>query len=792
MPRAASEPKRKRSPAAPPVDVLVSRRRPVQEAPELAGMIGELDQVVIPAAGWKGHESLPIRWAVVEAAALVPSHRPGSWTPDPRYPAGVQERDYGPATKERVKVEAQAAGFEPRLMLSDSPSPNDGPPLILPSGVVISGNSRAMTAQLVAGDERRRPALAAALLPYLAHSRVPGDFPRERVAAMKAPLLVRVLQVTAEQAADLAWLRDVGSRANMSLTQALDARRAASSAAARLSDDDVSRIAAAADPSSTPSEWLRGPGGKAAIAVLRGASVLTSRNEATYLDGSGALNDTGRAFVVRMLAAAVIADAALLDRLPQATLDQWAAAAAPILSAVPWGHDVREPARKMLRRWLSWRGYAARHGLNVSDANLHAWEIQGDLDLDNGAPPKIDGEVERLLWTVLLEHDGPRKFPAFWRTFAREAERHPLVQADWTMPSMSTAEVLALALEPPQADLFRLGNPATLRWDFARQAGSAGPWEAGPWDVPKRGATGLAMKIASDRGWSAIELAITDPIGEPIPVAIVDATTGKRRTPRPPLRYSNPLPAIDLGAVDQRGSYQRDVAAASSSSTLGPIFRWLLPGGSAPSDFNYRAAVKSLGSMVGKGNVYPWGVAAQVTDGPDGLIILDATGHGLRLHRRRAEWIEPTTRASNPPATAAAWFARRVGRAVPPVRESIEKLIDSAGKPVAVRDTTWANVRTVLEALHRTGHGLWAWGEFCSVPVLDTGGQALRDGYGYGLLWFTDEAGRKRVRWFGPDELIEEAPAASKRPTPAGPPVPGLARKAAAGMPRPVAAGVKG
>ena len=94
---------------------------------------------------------MPAHYAIVDALSLIPSHDPATFKPSAGYPANVQERDYQHDKNEKLKVMDQVSHFNPAFVLTDNPDPVNGPPMILANGLVMGGNSRAMTIQTIYG-----------------------------------------------------------------------------------------------------------------------------------------------------------------------------------------------------------------------------------------------------------------------------------------------------------------------------------------------------------------------------------------------------------------------------------------------------------------------------------------------------------------------------------------------------------------------------------------------------------------------------------------------------------------
>lgn len=760
--------KPRKAPAPPPAEIIVSRRRLVDELPELGGLYGERAELVMPASNLKGWDKLPIRWAVVEADRLIPSHVAGQWTPHPSYPPGVQERDYGAGTRERAKVEAQVAAFEPRLLLSDSPTAVDGPPLVTPRGLVLGGNSRVMTAQLVTRRPKGAADLRDALLRYLAASRVSGDWPRERLAAMTAPMLVRVWQGSPEQQGNALVLRDLVSRANQPLTQALDPRRAASAAAARLAPEAVAELAAASNPDEPLTEWLRGPGGRLLLAKVREAGVLTPREEPRYVGADGTLNDAGRAWALRLLAAAVVDDPDLLDRLEQSLLDEVASSAGGILAGLGYGHDVRPALRRMLRRHVA---------IRASGLGADLYDRQGGLGLGEATKePPPSTALEGAVWEALEGSRGSRKFPAGWRRFAVLAAGQAAPQGALDLGleyrKASTDELVARAF-----GIGRRTNPLAAVWHRVCAEGSDRCVD-GLWPVPDRGAGKVAADIGRVLEAETVVCSIVDALGQVVPVARYRVADGRKlRDPR--IRLVNP--ALPFLAADQVEDY-RLIAVDRAAGWIQPFLAWLAGLGNEPSEAKWKALRTQLARWHERGGVaYPWGVAAELAHVLGRLVIRDPAGLQVSFPWPRVDgvkWTGPHVRNPARVQPPSHYFARRVSRAVPPWRTWLELLIASEGAPVA-RPDLWAASRDLLSAHLGSGEGIWGWAEYAAVTRDggDAGTYTLRDGYGYGLRW--GRTGERRdCAWFGPEEQGEG------RPVPPPPQTPTPARGGAPTRPR--------
>lgn len=147
--------------------------------------------VAITASG----RQVPVRYAVVEAAHLVPSQTQDG-NPNPNFPAELQPRDRTRAVSQ-AQVASIAQNINPRL-LDRSVNAADGAPIISSSGIVESGNGRSLAlqrayAQGMPSAEQYRD--------YLAQQGYP-------VEGMTAPVLVRVREGDMAPADRQAFVRE--------------------------------------------------------------------------------------------------------------------------------------------------------------------------------------------------------------------------------------------------------------------------------------------------------------------------------------------------------------------------------------------------------------------------------------------------------------------------------------------------------------------------------------------------------------------------------------------------------
>lgn len=95
-------------------------------------------------------KSIPANYGVMDANELIPSHdaRRGF---APNLAGDLNERQYDDPVEGRPfrdNVERIAETLKASLLLTDSPTPTDGPPIVTSKGVVLGGNARAQAIQL--------------------------------------------------------------------------------------------------------------------------------------------------------------------------------------------------------------------------------------------------------------------------------------------------------------------------------------------------------------------------------------------------------------------------------------------------------------------------------------------------------------------------------------------------------------------------------------------------------------------------------------------------------------------
>ena len=94
------------------------------------------------------------KYAVTSLYNIEPSHIPPSFSANPKYPKGCNERDYTRNAQEQGKVIKYANVFNPKFLINDDNTPENGAIIVDENGIVLGGNGRTMTLHLVVSEFR--------------------------------------------------------------------------------------------------------------------------------------------------------------------------------------------------------------------------------------------------------------------------------------------------------------------------------------------------------------------------------------------------------------------------------------------------------------------------------------------------------------------------------------------------------------------------------------------------------------------------------------------------------------
>lgn len=253
-------------------------------------------------------EAYPAVYKLVEADDLITSHREDrNFTPDPRYPEGVQDRDYeNPKGQDQIAVIRNAQRLQPGRVISDAVTPVEGPPIVTDEDIVLSGNSRTMSIRYAATMglptyKRYRATL---------EKRAPQfGFNKADVGQFAQPVLVRVVDLPPDDISKFA------SYANKPVGRELDPIGKGIELSKLIPDSLV--MSMVVEEGETFRQFLDTARGRAFVDIVARQSTPTER--ARLLEETGDLNETGKKLIEDALFAKVFPDRRTLQALPAQT-----------------------------------------------------------------------------------------------------------------------------------------------------------------------------------------------------------------------------------------------------------------------------------------------------------------------------------------------------------------------------------------------------------------------------------------------------------------------------------------
>ncbi len=247
-------------------------------------------------------------YAIMELKDVIPSNDPHTFSKDPRYPDACQVRNYASKKQEQLKVINNASKFNAAFLLSDVPTAVDGPPIVLPEGYVLGGNSRTMSLKRVAAkgefDEQYKKQLIEKLHNY--------DIKPMQINDFKEPTLVRVIKVSVTKCDHYSDLF------NDPLTQKQDKAEVGITGSRRLrasgnllkiaelfNDAGAETLRAALDNKSFANKVLD---------ILKREGIVHSGNSVDFVDDSDNFHISGKDRLEAILVGAILQDERLINK----------------------------------------------------------------------------------------------------------------------------------------------------------------------------------------------------------------------------------------------------------------------------------------------------------------------------------------------------------------------------------------------------------------------------------------------------------------------------------------------
>ncbi len=360
------------------------------------------------------------RYCLTSADRLIPSHdaRRGFIKRDD-YPTDVQEREYHRDKAEQMKVLSTAQNLIPELIFNGAPGAIDGLPVVTPGGVVLGGNGRTQALQLHYHQGGR------AARDYLLDHAGQFGFAREQVAAIADPVVVRVVAMQPPDSPQFKRAaQELVRLLNIPLTQSLGVRAESVAESRRISDEVLEILSVQlADGQTSLADFLGSRSARTLIAALRRTGIINDRNVARFVlpDGDG-FSEDGKRFVERLLTAAIVPDAQVLEELGPGIVGMLARGAPWILSAAANGAewDLRPALLAAAKDLADMRNRPA--------ASVDEFLRQGAMF--GGRPASLGNPTAEKILTLLYEAQRkPTRFQAFARQFAGYAARSPIGQS---------------------------------------------------------------------------------------------------------------------------------------------------------------------------------------------------------------------------------------------------------------------------------------------------------------------------------------------------------------------------
>ncbi len=349
---------------------------------------------------------LPVTYEVREASSLIPSHDPSkNFAKRGDYPQDTQERPYHSSVDEQLKVRNNATNIKPELLLTDNPDAVNGPPMMTEDGIVLGGNSRAMTLQLAYAE---RPESAQKYKDALKSRAAMYGFNEADIDGMQSPVLVRVLQGETQDMPKLVRLM------NQSFTQGLNENAQAVSKARMVSEDSLDVLAAGMEEHDTLLQFLATKDSFRLVDSLQNDGVIEStQRESITNKATGLLNDGGKKLVQTVLRGRAIPDYDIIEALPPSIVQKVDRILADVatLQSIGGNWDLTDTLLAASRQIVMWK--------NSGHKNIETYFGQKSLIPD----PEKDNPIVQGM-ALALVNKKPTEFQKAFNEYANGARQY--------------------------------------------------------------------------------------------------------------------------------------------------------------------------------------------------------------------------------------------------------------------------------------------------------------------------------------------------------------------------------
>jgi hypothetical protein len=408
-------------------------------------------ETVVYVAGEGGRpKALKAKYRLVEADKVIASHNPETFGKREDYPEDVQERAYHRDKSEQAKVIRNAQRMDPRFVVNTNPDAVNGPPMVTADGVVLGGNSRAMSMQRIYNNH---PDKAEEMRAYLEeHAHEVGLTPAD-VAGMKNPILIREVDIEDTSTRNLQLLV---RQMNESFTQGMDPRTMQVAMGRRLDDDTLKALAGNIKEDETLAKFLANKRSEGFVNALFKAGVIDERNVNQYMKkGTRTLNQDGVQLVSRILVGRTVQDADLLSDTDHQVIQNVAQSVPALTQATVYGdgYALGPDLAVAISAFNDLQRKVDQGVIRNLDAKMPQRDFEQLFNHFRTLPgiaephPVLSNERAKMLLEVLIRRRGPIQMAKLARDYVMKAAQNPEGQATMFGAAKTPTEVLSETIE---------------------------------------------------------------------------------------------------------------------------------------------------------------------------------------------------------------------------------------------------------------------------------------------------------------------------------------------------------
>jgi len=262
-------------------------------------------------------EEVPVHYAVVSADDLITSHQStNNYQVDQRFPQSAQPRDYLNEPELQTAVEQRANNLDAGDLLAENVRPIEGPPVVLPDGVVLSGNGRTQSIKLA-----QKRGVYDRVYAALVQRAEQFGIDKTAVVGVKNPVLVRLMDRNVTDTSDLVRY---GLEMNRDSSQGMSSAEQSAALSRLLTPSVVERMAGifssvSGDASLRSAMRLRA---RDIGDVLRDAGIVDETKRAAYFTEDGDLTERAKELVEDALAGLTVTNPNTIRRASNSVKDK--------------------------------------------------------------------------------------------------------------------------------------------------------------------------------------------------------------------------------------------------------------------------------------------------------------------------------------------------------------------------------------------------------------------------------------------------------------------------------------